>query len=310
MSKNKKIEVAIAVAAGITITAATTYCATCAYIFSKVFKRKKEPLYLSFSNALSNKLDNDKWFETVNKAKEWSLNEDDLLLHATSIVNEFETNKWVINVHGYGFYGNQIKDVSRAYYDRGYNCLIPDLRAHGESEGKYSYLGSKEKEDILIWILWILKKDPNAEIVLHGTSIGANAILNAAGEKLPSNVVAIISDSAYSTLDSLLKFQIGQYLKLPLNILIPGIKFLLKNKMGMNINDGDTVLKVKSNEIPTLFIHGENDSFVPYDMVFELFYANSGVKDMISYQSSRHADAFLQQDYFTKVFEFINRVNS
>lgn len=308
MANNKKIETAIAIAAGITITAATAYCTTCAYIFSKIFKRKKEPLYLPFSNALPNKLKNDFWFENVDKTKQWLLSEDDTLLHATAIKNENPTNRWVLCAHGYGVYGTQILDIAKSFYDQGYNCLIPDFSAHGESEGSYSTLGWKEKDEVSNWVQWIIKQNPNAEIVLHGVSMGANAVLNAAGDTLPKNVKCVISDSAYSTLEGLLKYQISQYLKLPLNILIPGVKVFAKFKAKFTIENANTIEQVKKSTIPTLFIHGEEDSFVPYSMVFELFYDCTSEKDLITYAQSRHADSFLQQDYFERIFEFIQRV--
>ncbi len=308
MSKNKKMEMAIAIAAGVTVTVAAAYCTTSAYIFSKIFKRKKEPLYLNFSNALPNKLKNDFWYENCQKQKQWILGEKDMLLHAVSIVNEEKTNKWVLCAHGYGVSGTQILDVAKKFYDEGYNCLLPDFRGHGESEGQYSTLGWKEREEVKDWIQWIIKHDPTAEIVLHGTSIGANAVLNAAGDGLPTNVVCVISDCAYSTLEELLKYQITQYLKLPLNILIPGIKFLTKLQMNFSLSDANTIEQVKKITIPTLFIHGDEDSFVPCDMMYDLFNECSTKKDLVAYEQSRHADSFLQQDYFEKIFEFIKRV--
>lgn len=308
MLDKKTIKQTAAVVAGVTITAATAYCAGSAFIFASVFKRKKEPLYLSFSNALPNKLDNDYWFENVEKSKQWILGEDDILLNATSIKNENSSNRWVLCAHGYGMSGTQILDVARQFYKKGYNCLLPDFSAHGESEGNYTTLGWKEKEEIKSWIRWILKENSTAEIVLHGVSIGANAILNAAGDGLPENVRCIISDSAYSTMTDLLKYQINQYLKLPLNVLLPGIQFLNKIKSEFSITDADTVKQVKKSEIPTLFIHGEEDSFAPYEMVFDLFYECSAPKDLISFEQSRHADAFLQATYFEKIFDFISRI--
>ncbi|MFV0480019.1 MAG: alpha/beta hydrolase [Anaerorhabdus sp.] len=308
MAENKKLEKAIAVVAGVTVAIAAAYCTSCVYVFSKIFKRKKESPYLNFSNALPNKLENDFWFENIKKEKQWILGEKDMLLHAVSLRNERPSHRWVICAHGYGFYGTQILDLTRKFYDQGYHCLLPDFRAHGESEGQYSTLGWKEREEVQSWINWIIKEDPSAEIVLHGVSIGANAVLNAAGENLPSNVKCIISDSAYSTLTQLLKYQIEQYLKLPLNILIPGVTILASWKAKFSVEEANTIEQVKKIKIPVLFIHGESDSFVPSSMVFDLFYECNTKKDLVTYSQGRHADAFLQYDYFEKVINFIKSV--
>ena len=59
------------------------------------------------------------------------------------------------------------------YYEMGYNVLLPNNRAHGNSEGNYIGMGWLDKDDIACWVNWINKQDPNAKIILHGVSMGA-----------------------------------------------------------------------------------------------------------------------------------------
>lgn len=300
-----KVGKVLAVTAGVTLAVGASYCASCAFIFSKVFKRKKGPEYLTFSNSIPNKAVNDDWFENVSKQPVMIKSFDGLDLHGTMLTQE--SNKWVIVVHGYSMFGTQLLDIPKSFYDKGYNCLIIDLRAHGMSDGDYSTLGWKEHYDLIDWIDFVMSKDATAQIVLHGTSMGASTVLNATGEFLPENVKCAISDCAFSSIEDLLKYQIKQFLKIPLGILIPGVNFLCKSKANFSLYEGNCIRQVKQSTTPTLFVHGELDSFVPFEMVFDLFYACEAEKDLFSFPHSKHADAFLNKNYSTKMFEFIEK---
>lgn len=304
--KDGKIGKVLAVTAGVTLAVGASYCASCAFIFSKVFKRKKGPEYLTFSNSVPNKTINDNWFENASKENVVIKSFDGLDLHGT-VVNNVKSNKWVIVVHGYSMTGTQLLDIPKSFHDRGYNCLIIDSRAHGMSEGSYSTLGWKEHYDLIDWIDFVINKDANAQIVLHGMSMGASTVLNTTGEFLPENVKCAVSDCAFSSIENLLKYQIKQYLKVPLGVLIPGVNFLCKSKANFSLYEGNSIRQVKQSMTPTLFIHGELDSFVPFEMVFDLFYACEAEKDLFSFPHSKHAEAFLNKNYSSKMFEFIER---
>src|SRR5690554_5277516 len=48
---------------------------------------------------------------------------------------------WAIVVHQYRSSGKWMHDVASRFYDKGINVLVPDLRGHGESDGKYAAMG-------------------------------------------------------------------------------------------------------------------------------------------------------------------------
>ena len=141
-------------------------------------------------------LDEDKeWLlNSQNYTDEYITSSDNLKLHSYKIQNTIPSNKWAIVVHGYTSEGINMSSYAKKYYDMGFNVLIPDLRAHGLSEGDYIGMGFDDRLDIISWINNILSKNPNAEIVLHGVSMGAATVCMTSGEDLPSNVKAIVSD--------------------------------------------------------------------------------------------------------------------
>lgn len=85
------------------------------------------------------------------------------------------------------------------FSEKGYNVLIPSMRACGDSDGEYIGMGWLDKDDLQCWIKLITEQNEKSEIILHGSSMGAATVLMASGDNLPENVKAIIADSAYTS---------------------------------------------------------------------------------------------------------------
>ena len=117
----------------------------------------------------------------------------------------------VFTVHGYTSEGINMSSYAKNYYDIGYNVLIPDLRSHGLSEGDYIGMGWDDRLDIIDWINTILEYNPNAEIVLHGVSMGAATVSMVSGEDLPSNVKAIVADCGYTSVWDEFAYQLDDF---------------------------------------------------------------------------------------------------
>ena len=115
-----------------------------------------------------------------------------------------EGHHWAVCIHGYADAADSMGLYARHYYEQGYGVLLPDLRGHGESEGSYVGLGWDDRLDIVAWISRIIHRDPKAQIVLHGVSMGAATALMTAGGPLPDNVRAAVSDCAFSNAEDLL----------------------------------------------------------------------------------------------------------
>lgn len=70
--------------------------------------------------------------------------------------------------------------------EKGWNAMMVDQRAHGESQGKTITFGTKERYDVLDWVNWAVRRfGEDQEIYLVGVSMGAATVLMAAGLGLP-----------------------------------------------------------------------------------------------------------------------------
>lgn len=234
---------------------------------------------------------------------------DNLNLHAYKVLNQNDSNKWVITVHGYTSEGINMSSYAKNYYDMGYNVLIPDLRSHGLSEGDYIGMGWDDRLDIIDWINTILEYNPNAEIVLHGVSMGAATVSMVSGEDLPSNVKAIVADCGYTSVWDEFAYQLDDLFSLPEFPILNVSSLVAKVRAGYFLGEASTLKQVAKSKTPILFIHGDEDDFVPYYMMEELYNATSSEKEMLTIKNAGHAKASEVDPatYWTTVSNFTSK---
>ena len=266
----------------------------------------KDIIYAEYNDENLN--DAQKWLEEKsNYSDKYIESYDKLQLH--SYVVSQNSNKWAIVVHGYGGSGKLMSDKAKYFYDMGYNVLIPDLRGHGKSEGDYIGMGWKDRLDIISWINFIIKENPNAEIVLHGTSMGAATVLMTSGENLPSNVKAIVADCAYTSAWDEFSYQLETYLKVPSSYILNVTNMVTKLKAGYSLKEASALECVKKATVPILYIHGDKDKFVPYSMMDKLYDATNSPKEKLTIDGGEHANSDLVSPflYWLTLEDFLNQ---
>lgn len=148
----------------------------------------------------------------------------------------------------------------------GFNVLVVDQRAHGNSEGHVITLGIYERRDCQSWIRYINERfGKDTPIILSGTSMGAATVVMATALPTPDNVLGVIADSPYSSPSEILK----QYCKdrlIPVWLIYPFIKMAARFLGGFNLEQSDAIEAVGVSAVPILIIHGDDDHLVPCTM--------------------------------------------
>ncbi len=234
----------------------------------------------------------------------WTLKSfDGLELKAKKFSPAENSNRWAVLIHGYGRDGTFAYDYAEEYLKRGWNVLIPDLRAAGESEGKFITMGALESQDVLNWT----EKIPaDSKIILHGVSMGAaTALMTAALE--PKNLVAVVEDCGYTSAYEMFTAQLEKIFGLPEYPVMPCADIVCKFKTSIKISDAAPIDSVEKIKVPVLFIHGDADGLVPFEMMEKLFDACAAPKEKFVVEGAGHADAKRKNPaaYFDKVFEFL-----
>lgn len=182
------------------------------------------------------------------------------------------------------------------------NILLVDACAHGQSDGYIRGFAIKDIKDVVSWNQYILDTfGKDHKIVMFGKEYGANAILNAASKHVLENVVCVISDGAFTNGYDLLGYRLEQDYKVPRFPTMMLIKRNIQKAIKINLKH-DTVDLLKHNDIPTLFVHTKQDDFVPIKMVYPLYNANRGEKELFVLKNERYLFNLVESDEYSKLF--------
>lgn len=221
-------------------------------------------------------------------------------------------NRWAVVIHGYrsSHESDSVLDMARHYYDAGFNVLTPDLRASGQSEGDYVGMGWLDRLNILDWVDWILTQDADAQIVIHGVSMGAATTMMVAGEATPDAVEAFVEDCGYTSVWDVFSSELPRRFGLPEFPLLYSASAMSDAMAGYSFEEASALEAVARSEKPMLFIHGTADDFILFDMMGQLYDAKTtGDKKQLVSEGAGHAEAMyeLGDTYWNTVFGFVNR---
>ncbi len=247
---------------------------------------------------------------------------DNLKLHATffpaleEYVDKTEMiagkKKAVICFHGYTSKGmSDYIGLSDYYLKRGYAMLLPDARAHGESEGEYIGFGCLDRKDALVWIHWLIQEvGEDVEIVLHGTSMGGATVLMTSGLELPAQVKGIVSDCGFTSPKEVFTHVLNSMYHLPAFPVIQGADLINKKLAGYGMDECNAKREVAHAKIPILFIHGSNDTFVPTHMCNEIYDCCASPKKKLIVEGAAHAESYYKdtEKYEQALNEFFDEI--
>lgn len=214
----------------------------------------------------------------------------------------------VILAHGYTGDARQLGGIAQSFYEQyGWNVLLPHARGHGASQGAYIGFGWHDRLDYLRWIDWALRRTAPpggagaqagegdaapqpVRIVLFGISMGAATVLMTGGEEaLPPEVKAIIEDCGYTSAEDELRYQAARRFHIKrADWLVRAVSRQTQKYAGFALEEVSTLNQVKKIRVPTLFIHGDADTFVPYTMVHGLYEACSAPKELYTVKGAEH----------------------
>lgn len=230
------------------------------------------------------------WKKTVPVKKLETRSHDGLKLVA-NLYEKKESHLYVISMHGYKNRKEGMLIYARLFYNLGFNVLLPDQRAHGESEGKYISMGHYERLDIIRWCRLIREMDEKAKIVLHGVSMGASSIMMASGEN-PEGVVAAVEDCGYSSLWDIFSDELESLYHLPSFPLLHTSSLLSRLRFGYFFKKASATDALSKTRIPMLFFHGDKDRFVKTEMLDIVYAAHPGKKKKVLVPNAAHSEAY------------------
>ncbi len=251
-------------------------------------------------------------------------------LHAYYICAASPTRKTAVIVHGYTDNAIRMLPIGYLYsHQLGYNVLLPDLHGHGLSDGNEAQMGWKDRLDVLQWTATaeelfhrhnksVAGKDTTLtgeiEMVVHGISMGAATTMMLSGEVgqgiyQQPYIKCFVEDCGYTTVWNEFRGELKSQFGLPAFPLLYVASRLCQKEYGWNFREASALKQVEQCRLPMLFIHGESDTFVPTDMVYPLYDAKPGPKELWIVPGADHAHSYRdhKEAYTARVSGFVSK---
>ena len=251
------------------------------------------------------------WFVSQNLQKVSIESRDGMKLSGTYLqAGSTPSKRIILALHGYTSAGGSFCSQAKFFFENGIDVLMPDLRAHGESEGDYVGFGVLDRFDCLRWIDYIINQfGEDKEIILYGISMGAATALMTTGfENLQPQVKGVIADCGFTSPFDVFSHVLKRDYNMPQFPVMTINEKLCKKRAGYGFNDYSTLEAMKTNKLPILFIHGENDRFVPLWMSEKNYEICQSKKKLLVVKNAGHGASYYQDHelYEQTVLDFLN----
>lgn len=209
-----------------------------------------------------------------------------------------QSNSLVIVCHGHGANKGDVLFAAKFLHNNGYNILLFDFRAHGESEGYLATLGWLEPNDLKAAINYAKNRTNPENIGVIGFSMGGTTAITTAGQI--SEIRAVVADSAFADRSKLIRKAVN----LPL---LDYIIVFLAQIQGMNMHE-NLPLDYASEISPSalLIIQGDQDRLVETEDAELLYSKAKQPKELWLVENTPHVQAYRTQkeEYERRVLEF------
>ena len=217
-------------------------------------------------------------------------------------------NKTALILHGWRDCAIDFLFLARLYEKKlGYNVVLPDLHAHGYSDGDMIQMGWLDRHDALHW-LSVFKADTMA---VHGVSMGAATTMMLSAATMPEGIkdIRFVEDCGYTSVWDEFAGELKNQFGLPEIPLMYTTSLLCKISNGWSFGEASAINQVKRCSYPMLFIHGGSDTFVPTDMVHRLYKAKATKKKLWIANDAKHAESYKKhkEEYVKQVKDFLNK---
>ncbi|HWN97713.1 MAG TPA: alpha/beta fold hydrolase [Blastocatellia bacterium] len=191
----------------------------------------------------------------------------------------------------------------------GFNVLLFDGRAHGDSEGRFVTYGFFERRDVETAIEWLIaeKGIERNRVGLAGESMGAAIALQVAAHN--SWIGAVWADSPFASLRRVAEEFVRRVTRLPVAVLNPVMWTTMRvaNYRGnFDIETVNPLELAKKITCPVTLVHGTKDQVIATAHSEQIYEALSGNKQIWFVEGARHARSvrFAKSEYSDRLIRF------
>lgn len=202
------------------------------------------------------------------------------------------SHAYAVLCHGYAGRPLDLAPEALQAHRQGISVLLPAARGHERNSDRYIGMGWLDAHDLIGWIGRITALDPEARIALFGVSMGGAEVMMASGLGLPPQVRCIVEDCGFTSVWDEFSVQMRALLHLPPTPLLNAADAVCRARAGYGFQEASAVDQLRRARVPMLFIHGTEDTFVPFWMLDRVFEAcASPVKQRLAVEGAGHGQS-------------------
>ena len=206
----------------------------------------------------------------------------------------------------YGYY------FAKPYAESGYNVLVMDPRAHGNSDGVFNTLGREESKDDLQWIKFLCEEKGIKQIVLHGICIGAaGGMYTITNPQCPDCVAGIVTEGMFANFYESMRNHLIEFHTLVFPVM-QTINLLHRICTGYTMRKGPLDI-IDTLDKPILMLHSKEDPYSTPDFAQKLYdKCGSKNKEIVWFPKGGHSVLrFIDTEkYDSSIKAFLKRLNS
>ena len=232
---------------------------------------------------------------------------DGYVLHCQFCKNPTLTDRYVIISHGHTDTHYGAVKYMKLYLDLGFNCIIYDLRGHGDNERTHCTYGLREGRDLYELIRDTKRRyGSDIRLGLHGESLGSATTVCALGYK--PDVEFAVCDCGFADIENVLLGVLHSFHG-P-DVIYNLTSEITRLRFGNRYQEMRPIDSLPGNTVPMLFLHGEEDGFISPDNSRRMQAATSGYSELHLIPGANHAESVLVEPelYQKYVSDFISHI--
>ena len=232
---------------------------------------------------------------------------DGYVIPVQFLKNPDPTDKYMLITHGHTDNHYGMLKYTKMYLDFGFNVILYDLRAHGENVKTICTFSIREAKDLDVIIKDCRERYPDMKVFgIHGESLGAATTV--AVLKYKPAVDFAVSDCGFAEIIPVMQGGL-RGMHLPAFMVYPA-SLVSRIIYGYSFKDMRPIDSLKDNEIPILFIHGADDTYILPSHAKMMQAATKGYSEVHLIPGAEHAASILTdpEAYRKIVGEFLEKV--
>jgi uncharacterized protein len=222
---------------------------------------------------------------------------------------------WILLFHGVSDNRTGVLGHAELLLRHGYNVVMMDSRAHGESGGDMATYGWKERFDTISITDALYSQEKVRHLGALGVSMGAAIALQSAA--VETRIQAVIAEDPFADLREVSYDYAGLHFSplLGMTLFRPATIFALEELAkagGFPPDDVSPLKAIKERPFPVLLICGTQDHTIPCRHAEAIYKAAKGPKELWVVKGAGHASALGRDpvEYENRVVRFLANVFS